>query len=121
MLLWKQRGNKKPAKGINLREMLSRLSRTESEVKHGAVGDRQSATSGLIADPHANQPVGAANGMLAQYFNSSGGSGATSPQAGPSAWNEQEDELLGPEHFLDGVAKRIHAPLDGRTGVKLAH
>lgn len=105
MLLWKQRGNKKPAKGINLREMLSRLSRTESEVKHGAADDRRSATAGLTVDPHANQPVGDANGMLAQYFNSSGGSGATSPQTGPSAWNEQEDEFVPDQDAIDPIAQ----------------
>ncbi len=115
MLLWKQRGNKKPAKGINLREMLSRLSRTESEVKPGAVDDRQSATSGLIADPHANQPVGAANGMLAQYFNSSGGSGATAPQTGPSAWIEQEDEFV-PDQDAIGPIAQTYAQMQWEAG-----
>ena len=82
MLPWKQRGTGKPAKGINLREMLSRLSRTETEAKREVSHERQ---EGVPTAQHGGQAGDNASSMLARYFSSD--SDQASSQSGFSSGN----------------------------------
>ena len=100
MLPWKQRGTGKPAKGINLREMLSRLSRTESEAKRDVSHERQ---EGVPSAQHGGRAGDDASSMLARYFGSD--SDQASAQNGlsigdpPKAQRQNEQSVMPPAGF----------------------
>ncbi len=103
MLLWKQRGNKKPTKGVNLREMLSRLSRNEAESNGDTSIARQQSPAEMPPENQADARADAADGMLSQYFHSSGDN--TSSQTGPSAWHAHDDEFAHETDETDRITR----------------
>jgi hypothetical protein len=109
MLPWKQRGTGKSAKGINLRDMLSRLTRTEADAKRDASDERQGE---VAPDPDDHETSSSQRGdaatLLSRYFSSNGFSSnrdSAPSQVGPFTWNTPHQDEVPAQDAIGPIAR----------------